>query len=476
MGISSIPNRDRFRRVCVCVTNQLVQSREVATNTTIRSAPTRAEWPRHQTIHTPYAAWCKHCNAARAVRCNHQRVDRRARLVPDTDEVVNVFVKISLDDMYLHERVGNYKEDKHNPSYLVALEHKHGRAWSYQTQNKGPTDEACWLPMRFIQDWDDCGFKEMRAQVETDQKPSMISLQRAIQSMRPKDAIPVNSLVGESERNGRVENAIRRVQETVRVLRHQIEYNTKSRLPETSPIMVWPVRWAAELISKYSCGRDLESPHERLHREKCVTPLVPFGEAALYLPMGTVRRDKGDVAKRFGIWLGIIARTQEVLIGTQQGKAKCNTVTRLVDDGKWDIKQILQVKGMPWEPAPGRTDRRIPVAIVERGNGIQEAVEDDNVEQEQWDEMEEEDDDTQFKGGPDKFHVSKKAIERYGPTDGCPARNIIKTRGASRGRIGVHHNDICRKRITEKMTDDQQYRQLIQKNQRRLAVTQEHNF
>ena len=33
--------------------------------------PTREEWLRHQLTHTPYAPWCRHCCAARAVRNNH---------------------------------------------------------------------------------------------------------------------------------------------------------------------------------------------------------------------------------------------------------------------------------------------------------------------------------------------------------------------------------------------------------------------
>ena len=32
------------------------------------------------------------------------------------------------------------------------------------------------------------------------------------------------------------------------------------------------------------------------------------------------------------------------------------------------------------------------------------------------------------KGGPDKFHASRKAIEKYGPTEGCLACSIIQKR------------------------------------------------
>lgn len=243
---------------------------------------------------------------------------------------------ISMDYMYLHDRTGEFSDNKFNPPYLVVVEHRYGRVWAYPVPNKGPHDEAGWLPARFVQDWSDFGFKEVKVQLETDQEPAMVSLQSAIQELRPKEVIPVNSPVGESECNGRTENAIRRVQEKARVLRHQLECNMKRRVPETSSVVAWLVKWASELLSKYSCGDDGRSPYERLHGEKCVTPLVPFGEAVLYLPMKTVRRDKGDGAKRPRLWLGIINRTQEVIIGTKQGVRKCRIVIRLADDEEWD--------------------------------------------------------------------------------------------------------------------------------------------
>lgn len=280
--------------------------------------PTKEEWMRHQLTHTPYASWCRHCISARAIRSNHQRADKRAKLVPDTNRDNTGPTQVSMDYMYMHDRVGKYKDGKWNPPYLIVVEHKYGRTWAYQKPNKGHHDESSWLPTRLIQDWYKCGLKDIAIRLKTDQEPSMVSLQRAVQSLRPKEVIPVNSPVGESESNGRVENAIRRIQEKSRVLRHQLEENMMVKLPDSSPVMAWLIRWAAELLSKYSCGDGGKSPHERLHGDKCTTPLVPFGESVFYLPLKTMKRDKGDVAKRPGIWLGIIARTQETLIGTEK--------------------------------------------------------------------------------------------------------------------------------------------------------------
>ena len=73
-------------------------------------------------------------------------------MVPDTDKDEKGPVKISMDYMFMHDRVGKHKETKWNPPYLVVVEHKHGRVWAYQTPNKGPHDESSWLPARLIQD------------------------------------------------------------------------------------------------------------------------------------------------------------------------------------------------------------------------------------------------------------------------------------------------------------------------------------
>ena len=233
------------------------------------------------------------------------------------------------------------------------------------------------------------------------------------------------------------------------------------------------VRWAAELLSKYSCGDDGLSPHERLHGEKCLAPPVPSGEAALYLQMETVRRDKGDTAKKFGVWLGAIARTQEVLIGTAHGVIKCKAVSRLVDDERWDAQRVFNMKGTPWEPVPGNIDRRVPVAIDSEGNGVQ--LHDDDDEGEQVHEGEDEETPMQFREGNDKFHVSRKAIEKYGPTDGCPACTSIIMTGMTKGRVGVNHNDTCRKRVLSEMRSDPAYRQLMQKHESKLAVIHNNN-
>ena len=193
--------------------------------------PTQVEWEQHQGTHTPYKAWCPHCAAARAVRRKHPRQGRSGHIVPDVDGHKDGPIKLSKDYMYLHDRRSNEGDAQYNPPYLVAIEHRHGRCWAYQVATKGAYGAAHWLPRRMVQDWDNNGFKGVKIHFKSDQEPSIVELQSAIQMARFGSVILTNSPVGESESNGRVENTIRRIQEKTRVLRHQLGNNMKAKIP-----------------------------------------------------------------------------------------------------------------------------------------------------------------------------------------------------------------------------------------------------
>ena len=280
--------------------------------------------------------------------------------------------------------------------------------------------------------------QNIKIHIKTDQEPTMVNVQTALQDLSLDRIIPINSLVGESECNGRIENAIRRVQEKVRPLRHHIEHNIKCKVPGDAPIMSWLVRWAAELLSNYDVGDDGKTPYERVHKEDCMTPLVPFGETVTYLPLETVHQSKGTPAKRVGLWLGVSERTEEVLIGTRNGFVKCRTASRLNEADRWSRESVLGMSGTPYEPIPGNPSQHIPADVADNGERMGFDSENDELPKEV---INDEADEQEFKVGIDKFHASRKAIRESGETAGCPACGIIKMRGNKPGRIGRHHSE-----------------------------------
>ena len=81
------------------------------------------------------------------------------------------------------------------------------------------------------------------------QEISIVALQHDVQRLRDAKTIPVNSPVGESECNGRVENTIRRVQDKARTLKSHIDAETGLESDKLSDLMSWIVRWSGELIA-----------------------------------------------------------------------------------------------------------------------------------------------------------------------------------------------------------------------------------
>ena len=311
-----------------------------------------------------------------------------------------------------------------------------------------------------LQDLSNNGMQNVKLHIKTDQEPSIVNVQTAMQELSLDHIIPLNSPVGESECNGRVENVIKRVQEKVRTLRHHVEYQIKAKIPDDAPIMSWLVTWSAELISKYAVGEDGKSPYGRIRKEDCVTPLVLFGETVLYLPLKTVHRNKGTPAKRMRIWLGVSERIEEVLTGTKYGVIKCRIVQRLDESERWKKSGIMEMKGAPWEPVIGKQSQHIPVDVADNCDYMGSDSENEEMKTEEAnDEME----DKEYRINIDKFHVSQKAIRKFGTTSGCAACAAIKAKGDQPGRVGKHHSDECRKRIIEAMELDPQYRHLVQK-------------
>eukprot|EP00973_Karenia_brevis_P068453 9520545-Karenia_brevis.AAC.1 len=74
-----------------------------------------------------------------------------------------------------------------------------------------------------------------------------MDLQKAVCAKRGAKTVPVNSPVGDSQSNGRVENAIGRVQAGIRTLKHATESELKTLISTGHPLFPWLVEWVADL-------------------------------------------------------------------------------------------------------------------------------------------------------------------------------------------------------------------------------------
>ena len=432
--------------------------------------PTEEEWKEHQVTHTPPKPWCKYCMMGRGTRRAH-RVN-----VPDTEPKDDGPNKVSIDYMYLNDEDANRDQ-----VHMAMVDHNHGRVFAYTVPRKGVTGEAEWISSRIIRDIDNMGYKNVCVQVKSDQEPAIVAVQEYIRFNRDSPTIPINSPVGESECNGRVENAIRRIKEKTRTLIAQIEDGMKDKIPKGSNIIPWLVRWSGELLSKYALVYDGKTPYERLRGERSKVPLATFGEAVLYLPLKTAKplKEQAQPKMKMGIWLGVIERTEETIIGTDMGIVKCRTINRLPEDQRWNKSMILSMKGTPWAPVPKVKGDHIPVEIKKDGSSTnpeeENGTEELEIAFEKDIDLPSKPQTSGYKGaGMKEFHIKKPMVQKYGYTDGCAAcqklRDMSQGGRPMTGRLGVNHSIECKARIMQKMSEDPNDRHLVENYYKRAKT------
>ena len=120
--------------------------------------------------------------------------------------------------------------------------------------------------------------------------------------------------------------------------------------------------------------------------------------------MKTATASKGEPARKPGVWLGVIERSEEMIIGTKDGVVKCRTLSRLSKDDQWSREMVLQTKGLPWEPIPGKNGMHIPVDIEGNGDDLEGDVgKDVRLASALGDDVP-----VDLRGGLDKLHISRK--------------------------------------------------------------------
>lgn len=80
--------------------------------------------------------------------------------------------------------------------------------------------------------------------------------------------IPEGPPIGESQANGRVEEAGKTIREYAKVYKDKIEYEIKETLPSDATIVQWMLIWAAMVGSRYKVGADGKTVRHRMKDSK----------------------------------------------------------------------------------------------------------------------------------------------------------------------------------------------------------------
>ena len=96
---------------------------------------------------------------------------------------------------------------------------------------------------------------------------------------------PEASSVGESQSNGKAENAVRRVEDLVRTYKSALETICGARLPADHPTFHWMVEHAASVLNRHLCNEDGETPYQATHGQRFKGRTAEFGEQVFYLSL-----------------------------------------------------------------------------------------------------------------------------------------------------------------------------------------------
>ena len=145
------------------------------------------------------------------------------------------------------------------------------------------------------------------------------------------------SPVGESAANGKVENAIHRVQDHIRAIKLDVEINENTRINPDQPAWPWLIEFAAQTILYWRIGGyDGLTAIQRIRGRSSTSPKPRFGEKVLYKIAKTKKLGKSEARWEYGVWLGSIELSDEHLIGTSLGVIKSRAATTLQEDTRFD--------------------------------------------------------------------------------------------------------------------------------------------
>ena len=123
----------------------------------------------------------------------------------------------------------------------------------------GEENEMEWLVKDMSEEmksWGRQGGDEGHIILKSDGERSIVALRTALAKVHGGKVVPEDPLRGESQSNGTVEEAGKTVREFVRVRREHVQDKAEVELGASDVIVLWMVRWAAMMVSRFLVGKD----------------------------------------------------------------------------------------------------------------------------------------------------------------------------------------------------------------------------
>ena len=393
--------------------------------------PSAAEVAAHNITHLPYRAWCPHCVSSRRPNSQHRVSSSSSRRMDPLIVADYCFVRDNDDD----EPV----------TLLVARLYPSRSMLATVVKAKGPEQTAVARLAKFIRD---SGYAKVI--YKSDQEASIRSLfeetfrasarEGVLHNPALLQMVPEASAVGESQSNGRAENAVQKLEDLLRTYKSALETHLQCQIPVKHPIMRWMTEHVASTMNRHLCNSDGQTPYEALHGQRFKGKTVEFGERVFYYVPKKLR-SKLTLRWRLGTFVGNAQSTNEAFIAVANGDVvKSRNVVRVVQPSRWNKEAVLGVRGMP---------HRFRLVDDVQDDAFVEELDDPHANA---DGPKDEEAMPSSKEVPKisakdvdrvDIRITMPDLHRYGFSDGCPRCKDLQDKGKSHR----HHSDACRLRI-----------------------------
>ena len=151
--------------------------------------------------------------------------------------------------------------------------------------------------------------------------------------------------------NAVIERSMWEMQSTMRTIVAYAEWHETTFEPGGA-ILTWTVEFSGQVVSRFQrSASDGETAYERWKQKSYRKALVPFGELVMIITMEKPK-DKGEVRNRVGIMLGLVDRSDGVVIGTTERVLKARTVHRMPVRRRGDATYAKCIRGVQRQPNP----------------------------------------------------------------------------------------------------------------------------
>ena len=219
--------------------------------------PTKEEREKHEATHLPFREWCQHCIRGRGRNKPHKKKT-------EEEKEGHRVSRVSMDYFFMSQ-----EEEKasQNP-LMVMIDEEYGNRYMRAVGKKGlgEGNEMDWLIKDMheeLKSWGYPGGENNELILKSDGEPAIVAVRERLSRYHGGKITPEQPTKGESSSNGKVEEAGKTTRSLVKVFKDMIEDKTGQEIESDCVVMLWLVRWAAMLYSRFKIGTDGKTSYER---------------------------------------------------------------------------------------------------------------------------------------------------------------------------------------------------------------------